>query len=109
VGIFAICLVWAFGRLLVGSTVSTMNQTSRHAGLKVVDWHKLTGDSAALIAAVVHNVVVSVVVTRRTALFIEVIGVVGANGLRSPSLSAILTLSSQKPKSEACQVYPARR
>lgn len=58
-----------FGRLLAGSTASTMNQTSRRAGPKVVDWHRRPGDSAVLIAAVVHNVVVSVVVTRRTALF----------------------------------------
>ena len=58
----------AFGRLLAGSTASTMNQTSRPPGLKVVDRHRRLGDSAALIAAVVHNVVVSVVVTPPSAL-----------------------------------------
>ena len=63
-----ICVGRAFGRLLAGSTASTMNQTSRPPGLKVVDRHRRLGDSAALIAAVVHNVVVSVVVTPPSAL-----------------------------------------
>lgn len=46
-----------------------MNQTSRRIGAKVVDWNRQGGDFAVPIAAVVHNVVVSIVVTRRTALF----------------------------------------
>lgn len=61
-------------RVPAGNTASTLNQLSKLACPWGVDRGGHLRDFAAVTATVVHNVVVSVSVTRRLALFFEEIG-----------------------------------